>query len=142
MTADESDARIASAGRGRRHVFVRDLELDAAIGVWRHEHGRRQPIRVNIDLGVRQDADAPEDSLFAVVDYQRIVDQVKTIVGREHVKLVETLAEHIAQACLADDRVVSARIRVEKLTAIPEAASVGVEIERLAARPPPDASNG
>jgi 7,8-dihydroneopterin aldolase/epimerase/oxygenase len=131
---EPSDRRIADAQRGLRHVFVRDLELDAAIGVWRHEHGRRQPIRINLDLGVVQDATAPEDALDAVVDYQRLVDQVKAIVEREHLKLVETLAERIAAACFEDPRVVSARIRVEKLTAIPEAVSVGVEIERFARR--------
>ena len=43
-------------------------------------------------------------------------------------------AERVAEACFEDPRVVSARIRVEKLTAIPEAVSVGVEIERFARR--------
>jgi dihydroneopterin aldolase len=132
--SDRTERRIADALRGLRHVFVRDLELDAAIGVWRHEHGRRQPIRINLDLGVVQEATAPEDTLDAVVDYQHLVDQVKAIVDREHLKLVETLAERIAAACLEDSRVVSARVRVEKLTAIPEAVSVGVEIERFAPR--------
>lgn len=132
--SDRTERRIADALRGLRHVFVRDLELDAAIGVWRHEHGRRQPIRINLDLGVVQEATAPEDTLDAVVDYQHLVDQVKAIVDREHLKLVETLAERIAAACLEDSRVVSARVRVEKLTAIPEAVSVGIEIERFAPR--------
>lgn len=134
MTRQTADRRIADALRGIRHVFVRDLELQAPIGVWRHEHGRRQPIRINLDLGVSQDAAAPEDELHAVVNYQRLVDRVKEIVDAEHVKLVETLAERIAEACFEDARVVSARIRVEKLTAIPEAVSVGVEIERFALR--------
>ncbi|HCX65995.1 MAG TPA: diguanylate cyclase, partial [Rhodobiaceae bacterium] len=43
----------------------------------------------------------------------------------------ETLAERIAGSCLEDARVRVARVRVEKLAAIPEAVSVGVEIERL-----------
>ncbi len=134
MSRQTQDRRIADAIRGSRHVFVRDLELPAPIGVWRHEHGRRQPIRINLDLGVAQDAAAPEDELHAVVNYQRLVDRVKEIVAAEHVKLVETLAERIAVACFEDTRVISARVRIEKLTAIPEAVSVGVEIERFALR--------
>ena len=43
---------------------------------------------------------------------------------------VETLAERIAEQCLADPRVQLARVRVEKLDVFPDAASVGVEIER------------
>ena len=43
---------IADAARGIRHVFIRNLELPAQIGVWRHEHGKQQPIRINVDLAV------------------------------------------------------------------------------------------
>ena len=121
---------IADAARKLRHVFVRDLALQAAIGVWRHEQGRRQRIRISLDLAVRE-TDTASDALEDVVCYQEVVDRVKEIVEGIRVKLVETLAERIAETCLADSRVWSARVRVEKLDAIPEAASVGVEIERL-----------
>jgi dihydroneopterin aldolase len=47
-----------------------------------------------------------------------------------HINLVETLAEKIAELCLGDGRVETARIRVEKLDVYAEAASVGIEIER------------
>jgi len=40
------------------------------------------------------------------------------------------LAERIAAMCLVDSRVLSARVRVEKLDVFPEASSVGVEIIR------------
>ena len=45
-------------------------------------------------------------------------------------QLVEALAEEIARLCLLDDRVESARVRVEKPGAIRFARSVGVTIER------------
>jgi len=44
---------------------------------------------------------------------------------------VETLAERIAAFALEDARVRAVRVRIEKLKIIPDAASVGVEIERL-----------
>jgi dihydroneopterin aldolase len=47
-----------------------------------------------------------------------------------HVQLVETLAERLAEACLADARIKVARVRVEKLDVFADAASVGVEVER------------
>ena len=37
-----------------RHVFVRDLELEANIGVYRREKGRLQPVRINVDLTVEE----------------------------------------------------------------------------------------
>ena len=70
------------------------------------------------------------DELSRVVDYEAMADRVRTIVSGGHVRLVETLAERIAEACLADRRVQLARIRVEKLDIFADAASAGVEIER------------
>lgn len=120
--------KIADAARAIRHVFVRDLLLEAHIGVYTHEHGRTQPIRINIDLTVNEAAHG--DKLANVVCYETVVNEVKALVAQGHLNLVETLAERISTQCLADPRVIVARIRVEKLAAIPEAGSVGVEIER------------
>ena len=128
---------IASAARALRHVFIRDLVLDARIGVHPHEHAGPQKVRINIDLGVEDDgargrsrAAIGPDRLSRVVDYEAIAYRVRAIVAAGHVRLVETLAERIAETCLHDRRVLLARIRVEKLTVFADAASAGVEIER------------
>jgi dihydroneopterin aldolase len=65
------------------------------------------------------------------VSYEVVVRRVEQIVAQGHVHLVETLAERIADACLADERVLAARVRIEKPDIIPNARSVGVEIERI-----------
>jgi dihydroneopterin aldolase len=56
---------------------------------------------------------------------------VRELLSDRHIKLVETVAEEIAAMCLEDGRVSSVRVRVEKLDILPDAASVGVEIERF-----------
>lgn len=120
---------IADAAAGVRHVFLRDMVLAASIGIYAHEHGAAQRIRVNVDLAV-DEGGGGDDALSRVVDYERVANTVRRLVAEGHVKLVETLAERIAQACLADPRVRLARIRVEKLDVFPDAASAGVEVER------------
>lgn len=125
--------RIADARNAIRHVFVRDLVLSCCIGVHRHEHTAAQRVRINLDLAVRDNHDLGDD-LANVVCYERITTAVRAIVARGHIKLVETLAEEIAAMCLADPRVRSARVRVEKLDVFPDVTSVGVEIERYPAR--------
>ena len=129
--------RIADAARGLRHVFLRDLLLPASIGVHPHEHAAPQRIRINVDLGVEDDGARAlsrpavgRDDLRRVVDYEGVADAVRAIVAAGHVMLVETLAERIADSCLADPRVHLARVRVEKLDVFADAASAGVEIER------------
>jgi dihydroneopterin aldolase len=58
------------------------------------------------------------------------VDDIKRLIRQGHINLVETLAERIAAQCLEDHRILSAKVRVEKLDIMPEASAVGVEIER------------
>lgn len=132
-----ADRRIASAALGLRHVFVRDLTLEAFVGVHPHERDRRQRIRITIDLGVEDDGarslSGPgmiRDDLSQVVDYEAVATAAREIVASGHFGLVETLAERIARSCLLDRRVRLARVRVEKLEAVDGAESVGIEIER------------
>jgi dihydroneopterin aldolase len=121
-----------ASGKGRlRHVFVRDLEIIALLGVHEHEKAKAQRIIVNIDLSVREASSKIEDDIRNVVSYEVVVRRVERIVAQGHVHLVETLAERIAEACLSDERVTAARVRIEKPDIIPNARSVGVEIERI-----------
>lgn len=126
-----SPLRIADGRDRLRHVFVRDLVLAGSIGVHRHEHTARQRVRINVDLAVRDEGADLGDDLANVVCYEQITNEVRAIVTGGHIRLVETMAEAIAASCLKDPRVRSARVRVEKLDVFPDAASVGVEIERF-----------
>ena len=121
---------IASAAAGIRHVFVRDLEIDARLGIYPEEKANPQRIIVNIDLSVKEGPDRLSDDIKNVVSYEIVVKKVERIVAQGHVNLVETLAELIAAACLNDARVMAARVRIEKPDVIKNARSVGVEIER------------
>ncbi len=121
--------RIADAARAIRHVFIRDLEVLAQIGIYGHEQGLQQPVRINVDLAV-EDLAAIEDRLDSVVNYETITKKIRAIIAKGHINLAETLAERIAETCFEDARVRTARVRVEKLHALPGAVSAGVEIER------------
>lgn len=128
---------LATSARALRHMFLRDMVLTASIGVHAHEHSAPQRVRINVDLAVEDDGAQPlsrtpvgRDELARVVDYEKVADRVRAIVAAGHVRLVETLAERIAEACLTDYRVHLARVRVEKLDIFADAASAGVEIER------------
>ena len=88
-----------------------------------------QPVRINVDLAVEDLIDLGDD-LAKVVDYGVIETKIRAIIAEGHVRLVETLAERIAAACFEDARVKTARVRVEKLHALSNAESAGVEIER------------
>ena len=123
--------KLADAVRGIRHVFVRDLKLEGTLGIYAQEKIQAQRILVNIDMTVDDLGAELGDELSNVVCYETAVKNVQKIVADGHVHLVETLAEAIADKCLEDRRVQAVRVRIEKPDAIAQAASVGVEIERL-----------
>lgn len=125
-------AALASAAGRTRQVFLRDMVLPARIGVYLHEQGGPQRVRINVNLAVDDDrAQEGRDELARVVDYGAVAETVRRIVAAGHVKLAETLAERIAAAVLADPRVAVARVRVEKLDVFPDTGAVGVEVERV-----------
>lgn len=113
-----------------RRVFVHGLEIMANVGVFEVEKRYEQRIIIDVDLDVIDDYDGSSDRLSAVLDYGAIVDGVRIIIDAGHVNLLETLAERIAESCLADRRIVTARIRIEKPDILPGCRSVGIEITR------------
>lgn len=113
-----------------RRVFIRDLEIMASIGVFEVEHRYEQRIVVSIDLDVTDTYDGVSERLADVVDYSAVVATIESIAHAGHVKLIETLAERFAGACLKDPRVQMVRVRIEKPDIMPSCRSVGIEIQR------------
>ena len=116
-------------------VLVRDLVLGVQIGVWKREKHIEQRVRINVELLAVKAGPllGPEPRIGRrdrILRYDTVVSGIRKIVAEGHFDLCETLAERIAELCLENRRVRTARIRVEKLDVYPDAASVGAEIER------------
>lgn len=134
LTDDADDDLSPPPSKGLRRVFVHGLELMASVGIFEVEKRYEQRIIVSIDLDVDDDYDGHSDRLDRVLDYGRIVDAVRVIIAARHFHLIETLAERIAEASLADRRVVLARIQIEKPDIVSGCRAVGIAIERRRAR--------
>jgi 7,8-dihydroneopterin aldolase/epimerase/oxygenase len=110
-------------------MFIRDLVLPCRIGVYAHEKLRPQRVRIGVSMRVRPAAAPRNDDIANVLSYDEVLGRIKALAAGDHINLVETLAEAIAEICLSDDHVLEARVMIEKLDVEP-GASVGVEIER------------
>lgn len=119
-----------SLGILSRHVFINDLVLDCLIGVHRHERDGSQRIRINLELTVVESTTPIDDKLSNVLCYEDLIKKVRKLVASGHVNLVETLAQRLADLCLSEAQVNSAKIRIEKLDVFSDAGSVGIEIVR------------
>lgn len=119
-----------AANAPQRRIFLRDLVIDAFIGAYESEQGVKQPVVVNIVADVIEPANPISDQLDDVVCYNKLSQGIKEIIAEGHIRLVETLAERIADLALSHAMVSAVWVRVEKPNAIVEAAAAGVEIIR------------
>lgn len=107
----------------QRRVFVKGLRLDAAIGVYDHEHGRTQPLVIDaiFDLDLH-DIKVLRDTL----NYEQVGQIAREFIARGHIKLVETLAEDMARTLLDLPYVRRVEISISKPEALPDADHAGV----------------
>lgn len=111
-------------------VFVRSLMVHAIIGIHPHERVTPQPVRISFDLDTDIGDAARTDDICQALDYARAADLVAALTREGQFRLVETLAERIAERLLTEFRCDRVRVEVEKPEALPNAAGVGVVIER------------
>ena len=112
-------------------ILIEDLRVATYIGVLEQERGRRQQVRFDVEIET-----VPDYALLVrqTKRYVSYADTVHYIQGRaasdEHVELVETWAEDIADFVLQNPLVQSVRVRVLKSEIFEDAAGVGIEIIR------------
>lgn len=109
-------------------IFLSDLIAEIQIGVNADEKGRTQRVRINVHIEPEIWPDPARDNIADTLSYDVIVGHIFRLVKDRHFHLVETLAEDIAAACLAE-KVRTVKVRVEKLDIYPFAVP-GVEIVR------------
>ena len=125
-----SETDLINPNSGYDLIFLNDFMIDAYIGVYKHEKIKSQPLRINIIAKVKNPKKINDDKLHSVVCYNQISKKIKKIIKSGHTILLEKLAEKIFQECFKNKRIQTMKIRLEKLDAIQEAESAGIEVER------------
>jgi dihydroneopterin aldolase len=111
-------------------IMIKDLHLDAFLGIREQEKQRRQPVLINIECDLQMPVPEDKPTTEHIYCYNRLVESITKLISERHIYLVETLAEEIANFCLSDVRVQKVMVRVEKTRIYSNAASAGVEIIR------------
>ena len=103
-------------------LAVRGITVTGHHGVFDFERRTGQRFVVDLVLGLDTRPAAAGDELERTVDYGAVVSRVVEAVERDPVDLIETLAQRIADVCLADPRVEWTEVTVHKPEAPIEAA--------------------
>jgi dihydroneopterin aldolase len=119
-------------GERADRIEVRALRVVGTHGVLPEEQSRAQPFEIDIDVEADLTAAGRTDALEGTVDYAEVVERASAVVTDRRYRLLEALAEGIAEAVLTDRRVTSVSVGVRKLhpPLAADVGSVGVRVTR------------
>jgi len=95
-------------------ISIVGLRVRGRHGVFAQERAEGQDFVVDAALWLDLSAAAAADDLSLTADYGVIVGRLAEIVAGEPVALIETLADRLAAACLADPAVQETEVTVHK----------------------------
>jgi len=99
-------------------ICIKNLKIDCEIGAYDEERGRKQPVWFDIELNVNLSKAAESDNLKDTVDYFELTSEIVRIVENSHFHLIEKLANHVADFCLQQKRVVGVQVTLKKPEAL------------------------
>jgi FolB domain-containing protein len=112
--------------RGVVRVSLEALSVQTYLGI--HESEQQAPREVIIDVHFEYDRPAA-DSIEASIDYRWVRDRILAAVENRRFGLIEVLGETILHAVRTEPRIRWASVRVHKIRALRQAASVTALVE-------------
>ncbi|MAS83912.1 MAG: dihydroneopterin aldolase [Legionellales bacterium] len=111
-------------------IFLRNLKIDTVIGIYDWERRIKQTVILDLEMATDIKKAAKSDDIADTLDYKAIAKRVISFVEESEYKLVETLAERIAEIIVNEFKVPWVKLSLNKIGAIRGARDVGVIIER------------
>ena len=111
-------------------IFLEGLQTHCVIGIFGWERNVKQ--KIWIDLKVPTDAGraARRDRIEDTLNYKDVAKFLHREIPKTRFRLVESLAEYIANRCLDKFGLKTITVRISKPGAIRRAKNVGVEVTR------------
>lgn len=111
-------------------IYLRDLRIDAVIGIYDWERRMKQTVILDLEMAADIGKAAGSDDIADALNYKSVAKRLIRFVEESEFKLVETLAERIAEIVLTEFDVPWCRLTLNKKGALRYARDVGVIIER------------
>jgi dihydroneopterin aldolase len=119
------DPRLAKC----RRIFLREVLLDANIGIHDFERAGSQRLVINVDVFVPLAVSTPRhDRISEVLDYDFVRMTIRRRIEQGHINLQETLIDEIARSLLAHPSVAAVRVASEKPDVYADVEAVGIEV--------------
>ena len=114
----------------KRKVIIKNLILNIFIGIHDFEKKKKQKVRFNIEVETNSNIKPSNKDFSTIINYETLVDKIKTLVKKQHHELLEELAENIFKIIFQSKLVKKVNVKLEKLQIIKETESVGVDVTK------------
>jgi dihydroneopterin aldolase len=111
-------------------ILIKSLVLNASIGIHEFEKKKKQKISISLEIDAEDNIPYVNHKIENFVSYEFIVKDIKKLINKGHIELLETLGENIFEICFNDPRIQKVKVKLEKLEVFSEADSVGIEVQR------------
>ena len=111
-------------------IFLRELEIEAVIGIWEWERRIKQKVSIDLEMGTDARRASGADRVDGTLNYRDVAKRLIDFVGASQFELVESLAEAVARIIVVEFEVPWIRVSVAKPGAIEGSRTVGIVIER------------
>ena len=111
-------------------IVIRELRVEALIGIHRRERHMAQTLSIDLEIGLPSDAVFASDKVADTIDYEQVTLKIRALAASGHFRLVETVADRIAQLLLEEFAAPWAKVSVAKLGILANTRYVGVTVER------------
>ena len=112
----------------RYNVIIKNLIIDASIGIHEHEKIKKQRVSISLSIEVVDNISLVDQKIENFLSYENVINNIKLIINKGHIDLVETLSYKILSNIFSDNRASKVWLKIEKLDVFEEAHSVGLEI--------------
>lgn len=110
-------------------ITIKDLELDAHIGVTAEERARSQKVLITVILERDLGEAGRTDSETTTTPYDEVVQLIKDTIAERPRRLIEAMALEVAREILYKRMAVTVTVEVKKFS-IPRTGYVSVELQR------------
>ena len=111
-------------------IVIRDLRVEALIGIHKREHHVTQTVSIDLDIGLPGTAVFQSHKVADTIDYEQVALRIKALAASGHFRLVETFAERIARLLIDDLGAPWVKVSVAKIGILANTRFVGVTIQR------------
>jgi dihydroneopterin aldolase len=111
-------------------VYIRDLHIDAIIGVNDWERKVRQTISLDLEMATDIRRAAETDDIQHTLNYKFVAKRLIQFVEDSDFQLIETMAERVAKIVREEFGVSWVKLRLSKLGSLRQSGDAGLMIER------------